>query len=448
MSKRSKVVYAGPDLDDHRRDDDEDADINVGRLVGTLTESERKEIRKDRRQLTQQTQKKTYADLDERTRKWRTARSRFLEEVKDEMFAEDCIKLSLYTMEEKDIEYADDPDQANALATSLIRTMEKEERPYYFVGCDFEGNKDEVMQLHTFLDARVFAFVFQINFLADNDGLLPPRLIRLLSDIRIVFIGKNIEKDITNFFLVHNFGEERLKHIKIIDILSLVQIIDLASRDTLDDAIAFAQEGKFRPSTDYDDDANVIRDVFSNAGIRAGVRVLCDKAIDKRTRHVWDKHTDWTRKIVFAPNRMTMTKTMLLYGSLDAKAGYDTAREASKLLKCGMKDFVTVIGSPQESFLLTGNLLRRFEQQKENPDLDMAERIKIRKFFYEMMKKESARRRQCHDLYVAKRDPWRTTKGYPPIQENPFVSGGDFDQMLEYKKDFTPPSSSRFRRLF
>ena len=42
MAKNSIVVYAGPDLRDDRRGDDEFAVINVGQLVVTLTKREDK----------------------------------------------------------------------------------------------------------------------------------------------------------------------------------------------------------------------------------------------------------------------------------------------------------------------------------------------------------------------------------------------------------------------
>ena len=248
------------------------------------------------------------------------------------MFRIDCQKKALLELSVGNIKYAEEETLANKMASKLIDAIEKDSSQHIPIGFDLEGSDYHTAQLYTVIDWKRYAYLFQINWLTQNLGKLPLKVSELFGNKKIIFVGKNVERDIVGFLHQHGFDKDRIENVFFIDVLSLVRVFDTFSRENLDDAINYVSSGEFVIAKHGDEriDDNVLKD----AGIRAATNYILDKNIDKRLRHKNPHKTDFSRK-----DGKPLTKAAIEYAANDAHSAFLMALEAAKRLEVNPFDF-------------------------------------------------------------------------------------------------------------
>ena len=315
-------------------DEDYYEDMVVAQLIGSM----RQHGEMSRSQLPRRRKPKR-AEMTSRQRKWLNFKDNAVEKVVKDLFNDEKKKMTVLQTPANVIRYAEDPASANQMAEDLLDNMDKDGDEYFEFGTDTEGN-GATLQLYTVANEITHAYLLHLKKILVN-GRLPTKVFQLMNDPRVIFIGKNIEKEMREFFDEYGFGSERRANILFIDTLSLIQTCDLLSRENPDGASAFAANGTFRVDRNVDED--VYADVLKDASLRAAVNYFLHQSIDKCVEHVHPNKTDWTLEKEDHPTRKTMSKKMKQYAVTDAEAGYRCAKEAAMRLSLSPIDFARKI---------------------------------------------------------------------------------------------------------
>ncbi|MEE3032920.1 MAG: hypothetical protein VX904_09520, partial [Planctomycetota bacterium] len=277
----------------------------------------------------------------------------------------------------------------------------------------------------------VHAYVFQMNKIC-VDGKLPPKVQQLMEDKRLIFVGKNVEKELKEFFDLFGCDPARRASILYVDVLHLIQACDLLSRDDPEEAAAFAADGSFRTNTNVPE--GVYPEVLGDAGIRAAVNYFLHQSIDKCVEHVHPNKTNWHTE-------GALTDKMLKYAVTDAEAAHRCLIEAATRLSLRPRDFARRvridIKTKRKTLtrLITTAIEKLAKDLKEGkaPEHQIRDVRRAREIHEDKMLIETKRWRKRHDNYVALRDPWREKNGYHHLDDDPFSKGG-LHWLLFFKK--------------
>ena len=384
--------------------------------------------------------KKKRKDLPERRRIWLNARDRLMEDAEHETFKRDKGILRVPTISLKDIKYADTPDAADALMSTLIEEMRAARNVHFFFGVDTEGAKLEVLQIFTRLNCNKYAYILQLNKISSG-GELPSKLKEFFMFPNIVLIGKNVEGEMVTLLRKYGFPDERITSLFFIDILTLVQVCDVFSRDDLDDALQFSKDGTFSFSLEVPDEA--VPTVYEDAGVRAVGAYFRDYVIDKRVHHVHPNRVDWSCSTNHRYTKNRMSDTMRRYAMTDAVVPYEAAFRVVDMTGIGRADLIKVARlapSRAPAPFFSDHLYKFFEELAVRGVDNCGVREKVdaaRENHERKMVLETRRRKFRHDHYITHRDKWRKDNDYDPLpDDDPFKRNGRFFKL--FRKAFVP----------
>ena len=379
-------------------------------------------------------------DMPERRRIWLNARDRLMEQAEHEAFTRDKGILRAPTIPLNDVKYADTADAADALMSTLIEEMRAAQHVHFFFGVDTEGAKLEVLQICTRLNSNKYAFILQLNKISPG-GELPPKLKEFFLIPNIVLIGKNVEGEMVTLLQKYGFPDERITSLFFIDVVTLIQVCDVFSRDDLSDALQFSEDGIFPFSLEVPDDA--VPTVYEDAGIRAVGAYFKNYAIDKRVHHVHPNRVDWSCSANHRHTKDRMTDSMRRYAITDAVVPYEAAFEVTAMLGIGRADLIKVARlnpSRAPAPFFSDHLHKFFEELAVRGVDSCGVRDKVnavRENHERKMVLETRRRRFRHDLYITRRDKWRHDNKYDPLpDDDPFKKDGRFFKL--FRKAFVP----------
>ena len=379
-------------------------------------------------------------DMPERRRLWLNARDRLMEEAEHEAFSRDKGFLRFLRFPLNDIKYADTVDAAETLMTTLLDEMRSARYVHFFFGVDTEGAQLDVLQIFTRLHGNKYAYILQLNKIAPDDQL-PPKLKEFFEVPNVVFVGKNVEGELVTLLRKYGFTDERITSLFFIDVVTLVQVCDLFSRDDLSDAVQFAKDGIFPFSIEVPDEA--VPTIYENAGIRAVGAYFNDFIIDKRVHHVHPNRVDWSCSANHRFTKNRMTDTMRRYAIIDAIVPYEAALKAAGMVDIGRADLIkTARLSPSNApaKFFSDHLFKFFEELAVRGVDNCGVRDKVnavRENHERKMVQETRRRKFRHDHYITHRDKWRSDNEYDPLpDDDPFAKDGRFYKL--FRKAFVP----------
>ena len=161
------------------------------------------------------------AELSQKQRKWLNQKDNFVEKVVKDLFKEESKRMTVLNTPIRLIKAADSPSSADQLAGDLLENMDKDGGEFFETGFDVEGEFGTT-QLYTVANDVVHAYVFQMNKIC-VDGKLPPKVQQLMEDKRLIFVGKNVEKEVKEFFDLFGCDPARRVNILFVDVLHLIQ---------------------------------------------------------------------------------------------------------------------------------------------------------------------------------------------------------------------------------
>ena len=412
---------------------------------GKASRKRRNKERKKRRKLEAQTvqrpatqvvpKKKKIAELPPERQNWLRAKWRMQEKAEDAMFLMDLKRKPQIQLPLHAIRYAVTIEETNAVIDDVLQILPSPSSGnFLFLGIDTEG-ADDTLQIYTQHGDREFAILVQISHVA-VDNFLPKNLHSLLTHECVVFCGKIVEREMSQFLKRFHVADEIIARMAFIDPMTLFRFCDVLRRPSLLDAVNFCRHMVYVP--DQDRALRHLDRPAEDYGLRFLTEFFLDAILDKRLRNKWP--IDWSLQLRHRPNRGKMTDVMKVYSMTDAYVAFLMVQEATKLTGAKPADFVQVARTdifqqnpnPYRNGLLLGyvNQLHNGYRQRSSSEKDLLRTIESRMVAVDA---ESKRRDERHRHYVAERDPWRSRNGLPHIHED-----DPFDNLVK------PPEESSF----